>query len=309
MPAYHVERSISINAPLQKVKDSLRNFKQWPKWSPWIIMEPDAALTYSDRQGQVGATYGWSGILVGSGSMELMEVNEKHLKMQTTFLKPFRSTANIGFDLEEEGASTKVTWYMDGKLPFFMFWMTEKMKTYIGMDYERGLYMLKEYLETGSVASYVIIEGVIPMQEQDYAGIPRTCSIEELGEVMKNDFKALYVFMEEKGLSMDRVPFSIYNTFDMFKKESNYIACIPLEENVEIPNGWVRGKVERKNALKTIHTGSYLHLGNAWSTAMSFARMKKMKIASKPVGYEYYPNNPYDTPETKLITEIFLPLR
>ena len=309
MPAYHVERSISVNAPLQKVKDSLRDFKQWPKWSPWIIMEPDATLTYSDRQGQVGATYGWSGILVGAGSMELMEVNEKHLKMQINFLKPFRSTANIGFALEEEGASTKVTWYMDGKLPFFMFWMTEKMKTYIGMDYERGLHMLKEYLETGSVASYVIIEGVVPMQEQDYAGIPRTCAIEELGEVMKKDFEALYAFMEENGLSMDRIPFSIYNTFDMFKKESNYIACIPLEESIAIPEGWVRGKVERKNALKTIHTGSYLHLGNAWSTAMSFARMKKMKTASKPVGYEYYPNNPYDTPQAKLITEIFLPLR
>ncbi len=309
MPAYHVERSISINTPLQKVKDSLRDFKQWSKWSPWIIMEPDATLTYSDRQGQVGATYGWSGILVGAGSIELMEVNEKHLKMQITFVKPFRSTASVGFDLEDEGVSTKVTWFMDGKLPFFMFWMTEKMKTYIGMDYARGLHMLKEYLETGSVASYVIIEGIIPMVKQEYIGIPNSCAIEELGEVMKKDFEALYAFMEEKGLSMQRVPFSIYNTFDIFKKESSYIACIPLEESVEIPKGWVRGNVEAKNALKTIHTGRYLHLGNAWSTAISFTQIKKIKTTKKPVGYEYYLNNPYDTPQQELITEIYLPLK
>ncbi|WP_295418261.1 SRPBCC family protein [Sulfurovum sp.] len=309
MPSYHVERSISIHAPLQKVKDTLRDFKQWPKWSPWIIMEPDATLAYSDRQGQVGATYGWSGTLVGAGSMELMEVNDRHLTMQIVFVKPFRSTVSIGFDLDEEGEFAKVTWHMDGRLPFFMFWMTEKMKTYIGMDYERGLSMLKEYLETGAVASYVIIEGVVPMKEQHYVGIPNTCAIKELGEVMKKDFETLDAFMEEKGLSRERVPFSIYNTFDMLKKESNYIACIPLDEDVEIQEGWVRGTVEKRDALKTIHTGRYLHLGNAWSTAMRFSRLKKIRTTKMPVGYEYYPNNPYDTPEEELVTEVFLPLK
>jgi predicted transcriptional regulator YdeE len=309
MPAYHVERSISINAPLKKVKDTLRDFKQWPKWSPWIIMEPDATLIYSDRQGHVGATYGWSGIVVGAGSMELMEVQDRQLKMQINFLHPFRSTASVAFKLEEEGDSTKVTWYMDGKLPLFMFWMTMKMKTYIGMDYDRGLNMLKEYLETDAVSSYVIIEGIVPMQEQHYIGIPRICAIKDIGVVMKKDFEALYAFMEKNQLLMDRVPFSIYNTFDMLKKESSYIACIPLEEELKIPSEWVRGKVEARDALKTIHTGRYLHLGNAWSTAMVFARLKKVRTTKSPVGYEYYLNSPYDTPEAALVTEIYLPLK
>jgi len=42
---------------------------------------------------------------------------------------------------------------------------------------------------------------------------------------------------------------------------------------------------------------------------MNFACLKKIKTTKIPVGYEYYPNNPYDTPEEKLITEIYLPVR
>ena len=309
MPSYHVERSIVIDKPIKEVRDSLKNFKEWPMWSPWIVMEPDAALVYSDRQGQVGATYGWSGFLVGAGAMELMEVYDDELKMQITFVKPFKSVADVGFKLEDEGASTKVTWYMDGNLPFFLFWMTSKMKTFIGMDYERGLLMLKEYLETGAVASYVIIEGVLPMKAQSYVGIPRTCSIKELGEVMKKDFDALNIFMKENNLSTDRIPFSIYNTFDMFKGESNYIACIPVDEDVTIESHWVRGSIDKGNALKTLHKGRYLHLGNGWMTAINFARMKKMKTMKVPLGYEYYANNPGETPEEELVTEIFMPLR
>ena len=309
MPAYHVERTIIINKPIETVRNSLRDYKQWPQWSPWLIMEPDATLTYSDRQGQVGATYGWSGVLVGAGSMELMEVHDDALKMQLNFVKPFKSQADVSFTLKDLSDKTEVVWHMHGHLPFFMFWMTNKMKTFIGMDYERGLHMLKEYLETGKVASYVHIEGVMPLASQKYIGIPRTCAIKDLGEIMKKDFENLYTFMEQNNISMSRVPFSIYNTFDIFKGETNYIACIPLEENVAIASTWVKGTLPAQQALKTMHKGRYLHLGNGWMTAISFARMKKIKMKKMPVGYEFYPNNPYDTPQEELITEIYLPLK
>jgi len=42
MPAFHVESSILINANSGKVLEKLNNFKEWPVWSPWLYMEPDA---------------------------------------------------------------------------------------------------------------------------------------------------------------------------------------------------------------------------------------------------------------------------
>ena len=309
MPAYHLERTIVIEKPIKEVRDSLKNFKEWPKWSPWIIMEPDATLTYSDRQGQVGASYGWSGVLIGAGSMELMDVHDNELKMQLNFVKPFKSTADVGFKLIENDSGTIVTWYMNGNLPFFMFWMRSKMKAYIGMDYMRGLLMLKEYLETGSVTSYVHIEGVMPVSETEYIAIPTQCSIDDLGSRMQENWKTLYDFIEENKLSIEGVPFSIFHTFDMVKHETSYYSCIPVTTDVTLSEGWLRGTLDAEKTLKTMHKGSYRHLGNAWMTAMNFARMKKMKLKKYPVGYEFYSNNPYDTAPEELITEIYLPLK
>ena len=309
MSSYHVQRSIVIDIPLLTLRNSLKNFKDWPKWSPWLVMEPDATLTYTAEQGEVGDGYAWSGVLVGAGSVELLEVKDEALKMQIAFVEPHKSSAEMKFCLEEVSAGTKVTWSVEGHLPFFMFWMSGKMQTFIGMDYERGLLMLKEYMETGDVVSYVHIEGVLPMKVQNYIGIPNHSSINNVGEVMKKDFEKLYDFMKKHDLNPDRIPFTIYNTFNIFQGETEYVACIPINEEIEIDDSWVRGSLDIGEALKTMHKGRYQHLGNGWMTAMSFARLKNMKVLKSPVGYEFYPNNPYETPEEELVTEIFIPLK
>jgi hypothetical protein len=57
---------------------------------------------------------------------------------------------------------------------------------------------------------------------------------------------------------------------------------IPLDAHIDIDKSWVQGTVESINILK---------------------------MTKKLVGYEYYPNNPYDTPVEELITEIYLAVR
>ena len=42
MPAYHVERSTRIDASESKVLPAIEDFNEWPKWSPWLCMEPTA---------------------------------------------------------------------------------------------------------------------------------------------------------------------------------------------------------------------------------------------------------------------------
>jgi effector-binding domain-containing protein len=309
MPHYQVERTVHIKAPLRQVNDTLRDFRQWPKWSPWLIMEPDATLTFTPRQGQVGATYAWAGMLVGAGSMELLEVHDESLKMDLQFVQPFRSSAQVIFDFEERDDGVEVTWKMEGGLPFFMFWMRSKMEAYIGMDYKRGLRMLKEYIEQGSVASYVHIEGELPLPAGYYIGIPGTSTIDGLGERMRKDFDTLYAYLRAQDLTPAGSPFAVYERFDIPAEETEYIAAVPLREQVATPHGWVEGELPGGNALKTMHKGGYEHLGNAWMTAINFARHKKIRTLLRPVGYEFYLSDPTVTPREELITEIYMPLR
>jgi hypothetical protein len=49
---------------------------------------------------------------------------------------------------------------MDSKQPFFQFFLKGMMTSLIGMDYERGLRMLKDYVETGSVPSTLEFPGI-----------------------------------------------------------------------------------------------------------------------------------------------------
>ena len=309
MPVYFVERSITIDAPLEMIKDVLRDFKQSPMWSPWLIMEPDATLTFSDRQGQVGASYAWAGTLVGAGSAELIEVQDKQIKMDLQFVKPFKNQAKVTYLLSEDENGTHLTWRLDGKLPFFMFWFTSKMKAYIGMDFTRGLQMLKEYIETGLVSSYVIIEGTEMLPAYRYVGIRNSSSIEDIGEKMNKDFQLLENYLKKQNIAIDGNPFSIYETFDIQNDHTFFLSCLPVSEKVILQSGIIEGEIIPIEALKTRHVGSYKHLGNAWTTAMQFIRTKKIKVSKRPLGYEFYINNPQDTPQESLITEIYMPLR
>lgn len=314
MPAYHIDRSILIKAPIKQVRESLCDYQQWPKWSPWLIIEPDTQLNFNDEQGLIGAVYDWKGELTGEGSMMLTNISDNKLDMDLFFLKPFKSTAKVCFDLEEEAEATKVTWSMDSKLPFFLFWMVKHIKAYIGMDYERGLKMLKDYLEIGSVASKIKIEGITHIKPQRYIGIANECSLEKVSNVMPEDFRKVYQFLQDNNLPIEVIPFAIYNRFDIFNKHMKFISAVPIgneisDNEISLPDSFITSEIEGGDMLKVTHTGAYIHLGNAWSGAFSFARTKKIKTKKVPVGIEFYLNNPIDTPAEELITEVVLPLR
>lgn len=309
MANYQVTRSINISASIETIHASLLDYKQWSEWSPWLIIEPDARLEYSDRQGEVGSNYHWEGELIGSGSMELEKIADTRLVMKITFLSPFKSTAEVVFDLESEGDETKVTWNMMGSVPFFLRLMLKKIKAYIGMDYERGLRLLKEYIEVGVVSSSVVIEGVVSQSSQHYIGIANECEIKEMAHVMPADFKKLYAYLENNGLSSDGAIFAIYNDFDLVKQHACFISAIAIETEFDVEVPFIKGELESAEVVKVTHTGSYSHLGNGWAAAMGYARAKDIKTKKLPVGVEYYLNDPSITPESDLLTDIVLPVQ
>ncbi len=310
MPAYHISRSILIKAPVQQIRESLCDFRQWPKWSPWLIMETDTQLNFNNKQGEVGASYDWKGNLAGEGKMTLTKISDHRLEMDLSFIKPFRSKAKVSFDLVMNGTDTDVSWNMDSKLPFFLFWMLKKIKTYISMDYERGLKMLKAYIEKGSVSSSIKIDGITKLPAQLYVGIANSCNLEDMPEVIPQDFRALSQFLQENNLPTDNTPFSIYNTFDILENNTQFISAVPVNnEDVVINPPFIIGHIEESKVLKVTHTGAYQHLGNAWSAAFNFAHHKKIKIKKIPKGIEYYLNDPRKTPDSELITEVVLLLK
>ena len=63
--------------------------------------------------------------------------------------------------------------------------MQANMETYVGMDYERGLKMLREYIETGDVLAKTDVMGTEGVGPIDVFGVRDSCPMEQIGAAME----------------------------------------------------------------------------------------------------------------------------
>lgn len=307
MPKTHVSKSKEINAPAEQVFKTLSDFNRWSPWSPWLICEPEAKVKVAED----AKFYEWEGKRIGSGNMRItQERPNSSIDYDLAFLKPWKSKSKVRFDLTPSGDATRVTWIMDSSLPFFMFWMKKSMEAFIGMDFDRGLNMLKEYVEEGKVKSKLEFIGKGHYPGCQYVGIRRNCTVSEAGELMSEDFENLKNFAGENEDNIAGEPFSIYHKWDPVKQKVSYTAGFPLKKVPEsTPGGMIRGSIPSTDTYTLRHIGPYLHLGNAWSTLMTMQRAKEFKPKKGFHPFETYVSMPGEVPETELITDIHFGLK
>ncbi|MEM6737723.1 MAG: SRPBCC family protein [Bacteroidota bacterium] len=306
MPKMHIERSINISAPSQNIYKIISDFNDWQPWSPWLLMEPEVKVTVAEDS----KSYEWEGNRTGSGNMKIIEEQENEfINYDLNFLKPWKSTAKTNFKLNPEGNDTKVTWTMDSSLPFFMFFMKGMMEAYVGADYERGLDMLKAYVEEGAVPSRLEFEGTKDFVGGSWFGIKTNCNIDDVGPVMEADFDKIRTFAEEKGITNLHMA-TIYHKWDIPKNKVSYSAILFVREIPDgLPNDFVRGSIPPTKCYVLKHIGKYQHLGNAWSTLYTMMRNKEIKHNKKVDPFECYINDPQQTEENELITDLYIPVK
>lgn len=147
---YHFEKSIVINAPVEKVWQNVNSMKAVNSWSPFMDYDKSMVQTYSGVSGEVGDTYHWSGNeQAGEGEEKItaLELNKK-ASVNIHFIKPFEGSADADVLLEPQGASTtRVTWTFDTELNYPMNLMKLTMDSQMDKDFGKGLQKLKEISE------------------------------------------------------------------------------------------------------------------------------------------------------------------
>ncbi len=227
---YYLERSTHIKASKDVVKALVEDFARWQSWSPWTIVEPDCEVVIEGEKGEIDHTMSWDGEIIGSGTNTLIEKSESELLYDLRFIKPYKSKAKTGFKFEETNEGTKVTWSMDSSIPFFLFFMIKPMKAWIGMDYDRGLRMLKEMAEKGEVNATTINNGVVDIEGFSYVGIKRTVLMNDIGKYMQQDFdKIIEDVVISRGKSATNWV-SVYPEMSMKDNTMTYIAAVSDEE-------------------------------------------------------------------------------
>lgn len=307
MPKINLEKSIIINAPIDKVFNEVNNFDNWPSWSPWLVVEKEAAVNVEPD----GKSYSWEGNRIGSGNMSIeKEVANQSIYCDLLFLKPWKSKAKTHFIFETTKEGTKVIWVMNSSLPFFMFFMKKMMISLIGMDYERGLRMLKDKVENGKVDCDLNLIGKQPFNQYNFVGSKSKCSFESLGTDMSEIIPVIKEFIKSHNVSTNNEMIAIYHKWDILNKEVTYTIGSQVNEiPATLTHNLISGLIPKLKVNIVEHTGKYQHIGNAWSMQMMMSRNKEFKQNKKVDPFEIYKNSPYDTPNEDLITQIIFPLK
>ncbi|MFK8045125.1 MAG: SRPBCC family protein [Crocinitomicaceae bacterium] len=307
MPKTYVNRSIYIDAPVSQVFPLLNNFNQWTEWSPWAILEKEASVSVAPD----GKYFDWKGTRIGAGEMKITsEKANQWIHADLTFLKPWKSQAKIAYSLEEKNNGTAVTWEMKSSLPFFMFWMKNMMQNMIGMDFDRGLNMLKDLVEKGTVPCKLDLEKRAIFDSKHFIGYRSTSPMGKMSNVMSEKIPLIKTFIAKNNLKASGEMVSIYHKWDLKNMTTNFttgafVDAVPQN----LATGMTAGKIESTPVNLVRLTGNYNHLANAWSMQMMMQRNKEFKHNTKQDPFEVYKNSPFNTAQEDLITEVMFPVK
>jgi uncharacterized protein YndB with AHSA1/START domain len=148
--AFRVQRSVTIDAPPEKIVPLIDDLHAHHAWSPF---EKDPAMkrTHSGAQSGPGAVYEWDGNRqVGRGRIAITDSTPSKITMSLDMFTPFEAHNIVEFTLApRDGSTTDVTWAMHGPQPY----MGKLMGTFINCDkmvgsqFEDGLGKLKAIAE------------------------------------------------------------------------------------------------------------------------------------------------------------------
>ncbi len=148
--AIHVERSIRISAPAEKIFPLINDFRLWEAWTPYD-KDPAMKKAYSGSESGPGAHYGWEGDKqVGKGEITITQTTPPHrLVFDLHMIEPFEARNVATMSLDADGDATRVTWGLDARHNLMMkavalFMDLDKV---IGKDFELGLSRLKVAVE------------------------------------------------------------------------------------------------------------------------------------------------------------------
>lgn len=145
---YSAERSVTINAPVDKVFPLVANHKEWKRWSVWNQRDPNMQMTYSGPEMAAGSKWSWKSKSEGNGGMEFSAVEpNKRVGYILTMEDMTPATGELKFT--PVGAATRVSWDINGNAgmnPVFR-WFGLFMDKMIGPDFEAGLNNLKKLAE------------------------------------------------------------------------------------------------------------------------------------------------------------------
>jgi len=148
---FHIQRSITINAPPERVFALIDDFHQWPRWAPQDREDPTMRRSYGLQSAGVGAISEWkSDGSAGAGEMAITAaIPNSRIDVTVDWVKPFKVRNTHEFEITPERQQVRVTWSAEGS----NLYMMKIMEVFVGVNglmgkhFDTGLENLKAAAE------------------------------------------------------------------------------------------------------------------------------------------------------------------
>ncbi|MDO5654920.1 MAG: SRPBCC family protein [Flavobacteriaceae bacterium] len=147
------EKSIEINAPIEKVWENTNSMEDINRWSPWIDRDPGMHQSITGAPGTIGQSHEWASAKddVGQGMQTITAIQPPNeIQTEIVFLTPYESRAIAYVKLSPIENGTQAIWGFNSVVPYP--WRLSNlfmdMGTMLDPDYTKGLERLKSLSES-----------------------------------------------------------------------------------------------------------------------------------------------------------------
>jgi effector-binding domain-containing protein len=305
----HLEKSIEIDTPPNVPYMQVANLKNMSEWDPWSKIDSNMVAKFQVHYLELIINVNND---VGVGSMTITKSTQfEYIDSDLNFGDQGLATSYYKFEKLGDN-KIKVTWGFDSDMdtPILGGYISFFMGFVIEAQYEQGLKTLKSVSKaienkrdlSGAQISFeevksqkvICISGATTQDDQNVSSLFGKNYGQLMSNVQVNE-------MEQAGARM-----TINTKWEDNKYE--FMNCIPVED----VKGELSASVEVKDTYagptaKIIHTGPYADMEKTYEDIRAFTEQSKFEIVGNP--WEVYVNDPGNTPEDKLITHIYFPIK
>ncbi|MBT8245354.1 MAG: transcription activator effector-binding protein [Winogradskyella sp.] len=312
--SFEVERSRTINAPVEVVYNTIIDFKNWEVWNSWKEKKPEIQITLAEKTNGIGGSYSWEDE-DSIGKMETIDTEKNKYIAQTMQFDEF-PTSNVywKFTSNEDGSTTVKRSINGEDLPFVFKAYTTLMggmEKLIGPYYERDFELLDQEIQKDMKRYSINVEGVTRHSGGFYLYNTTSCKMSDFKEKMTEMFPKIGGYALANNIRMAGAPFVIYHKWDEVNDAVMFSCAIPTTSKMTTNESEIlTGQLESFKAVKTILNGNYENLKEAWEKTMAYIESNNLETDETGPMIEAYLTDVTSHPNpADWITEIYIAIK
>ena len=132
-------------------------------------------------------------------------------------------------------------------------------------------------------------------------------TMDEIANVATEGLGKVFAYLAEKGVQISGAPYLAYmngnEDFSKFDVEMG----IPVEQNFDVSGEFFISRTCEGRAVCATHKGAYKDVEVVYVALMGY--LAENGLESTGVYYDYYINDPANTPESELLTQVVFPIK